>query len=56
MRISELSVRRPVVATVVSLLLVIFALVSLQRLTIREYRDIDRKAWTPMRAGSRRSS
>ena len=42
MRISELSVRRPVFATVLSLLLVIFGLVSLQRLTVREYPDIDR--------------
>ncbi|HEX5045590.1 MAG TPA: efflux RND transporter permease subunit, partial [Gammaproteobacteria bacterium] len=42
MRISELSVRRPVFATVMSLLLVIFGLVSLQRLPVREYPDIDR--------------
>lgn len=42
MKISELSVRRPVFATVISLLLVIFGLVSLQRLAIREYPDIDR--------------
>jgi multidrug efflux pump len=42
MKISELSVRRPVFATVISLLLVIFGLVSLQRLPIREYPDIDR--------------
>jgi multidrug efflux pump len=42
MRIAELSVRRPVFATVVSMLLVIFGLVSLQRLSVREYPDIDR--------------
>ena len=42
MRISELSVRRPVFATVISMLLVIFGLVSLQRLSVREYPDIDR--------------
>jgi|HigsolmetaAR205D_1030408.scaffolds.fasta_scaffold00636_3 multidrug efflux pump len=42
MRISEISVRRPVFATVISLLLVIFGLVSLERLSIREYPDIDR--------------
>ncbi len=42
MRISELSVRRPVFATVISLLLLIFGLVSLDRLPIREYPDIDR--------------
>jgi multidrug efflux pump len=42
MRISEFSVRRPVFATVMSMLLVIFGLVSLQRLAVREYPDIDR--------------
>ena len=42
MRISELSVRRPVFATVLSMLLVIFGVVSVQRLAIREYPDIDR--------------
>jgi multidrug efflux pump len=42
MRISEISVRRPVLAVVISLLLVIFGLVSLQRLQVREYPDIDR--------------
>ena len=34
--------RRPVFATVFSMLLVIFGLVSLQRLSVREYPDIDR--------------
>lgn len=42
MRISELSIRRPVFATVVSLLLVIFGAISLDRLAVREYPDIDR--------------
>ncbi len=42
MRISEVSIRRPVFATVISLLLIIFGLVSLDRLAIREYPDIDR--------------
>ena len=42
MRIAELSVRRPVFATVLSMLLVIFGIVSLQRLSVREYPDIDR--------------
>jgi multidrug efflux pump len=41
-QISELSVRRPVFATVISLLLIIFGLVSMQRLAIREYPDIER--------------
>ncbi len=42
MRISEMSVRRPVLAVVISLLLIIFGLVSLERLSTREYPDIDR--------------
>lgn len=42
MIISEISVRRPVFATVISLLLIIFGLVSLDRLATREYPDIDR--------------
>ena len=42
MKLSELSVRRPVFATVMSMLLVIFGIVSLQRLPIREYPDIER--------------
>jgi multidrug efflux pump len=42
MLISEISVRRPVFATVISLLLIIFGLFSLDRLAIREYPDIDR--------------
>ncbi|HTE39627.1 MAG TPA: efflux RND transporter permease subunit, partial [Steroidobacteraceae bacterium] len=42
MRISEMSIRRPVLAIVISLLLVIFGLVSLDRLSTREYPDIDR--------------
>jgi multidrug efflux pump len=42
MRISEVSVRRPVLAIVISLLLIIFGLVSLDRLSTREYPDIDR--------------
>jgi multidrug efflux pump len=41
-KISEISIRRPVFATVISLMLVIFGLVSLERLPIREYPDIDR--------------
>jgi multidrug efflux pump len=42
MRISELSIRRPVLAIVLSLLLVIIGLVSMQRLAVREYPDVDR--------------
>ncbi len=42
MQLSELSVRRPVFATVISLLLVIIGLISLQRLSIREYPDVER--------------
>ncbi|MCC6170602.1 MAG: efflux RND transporter permease subunit, partial [Gammaproteobacteria bacterium] len=42
MTISELSIRRPVFATVVSLLLVILGLMAALRLPIREYPDINR--------------
>ncbi len=42
MRLAELSVRRPVFATVISLLLVIFGLVSLSQLPVREFPDVDR--------------
>jgi len=41
MKISEVSVHRPVFATVISLLLVILGLVSLNQLPVREYPDID---------------
>lgn len=42
MNISEFCVRRPVFAAVLSALLVIFGLVSLERLPLREYPDINR--------------
>ena len=42
MRISEISIRRPVFATVISMMLVIFGLVCLDRLSVREYPDIAR--------------
>jgi multidrug efflux pump len=42
MRLSETAVRRPVFAMVISLLLVIFGLVCLQRLPVRQYPDVDR--------------
>ena len=42
MNISELCIRRPVFATVLSMLLVLFGLVALQRLSVREYPDISR--------------
>jgi multidrug efflux pump len=46
MRISEISIRRPVFATVISLLLIVIGLVSLDRLPIREYPDINRPVVT----------
>ena len=46
MRIAEISVRRPVLATVISLLLVIFGLVALRQLPIREYPDVNRPVVT----------
>ena len=42
MIISELSIKRPVFATVISLVLVTFGIISYQRLALREYPDIDR--------------
>ncbi len=41
MLLSEISVRRPVFATVISLVLVILGLLALDRLPVREYPDVD---------------
>lgn len=41
MKISDVSISRPVFATVMSLVLVLIGLVSYQRLTVREYPNID---------------
>jgi multidrug efflux pump len=41
MKISEISIRRPVLATVMSLLLVLIGLVSFNQLSVREYPRID---------------
>ncbi|NCT41460.1 MAG: efflux RND transporter permease subunit [Alphaproteobacteria bacterium] len=41
MLISDISVKRPVFASVISLLLIAFGLVSFDRLSLREYPDID---------------
>ncbi len=41
MRISETSIRRPVLATVMSLMLILVGLVSYNRLSVREYPRID---------------
>jgi multidrug efflux pump len=41
MKLSEISIRRPVLATVMSLLLVLVGLVSFGKLTLREYPRID---------------
>ena len=41
MQISDVSIRRPVFATVMSLIIVLLGIVSYQRLTIREYPNID---------------
>ncbi|KAA9133319.1 efflux RND transporter permease subunit [Marinihelvus fidelis] len=42
MILSDLSVRRPVFATVISLLLVILGLAAMMRLPVRQYPDVDR--------------
>ncbi len=41
MKLSEISIQRPVLATVMSLVIIIFGLVSFMRLPVREYPDID---------------
>ncbi|MFW5637159.1 MAG: efflux RND transporter permease subunit, partial [Thermodesulfobacteriota bacterium] len=41
MFISDLTVKRPVLATVLSLILIAFGLISFTRLAVREYPDID---------------
>ena len=41
MRLSEISIRRPVLATVMSLLMVLVGLVSVKQLSVREYPRID---------------
>jgi multidrug efflux pump len=41
MKLSDLSIKRPVFASVISLLLIAFGLVAFDRLTLREYPNID---------------
>ena len=41
MKLSEISIERPVLATVMSLAIVLFGLLSLMRLPVREYPDIE---------------
>lgn len=41
MILSDISVKRPVFATVISLLLIVFGIICYQRLPLREYPDID---------------
>lgn len=41
MLISDISIKRPVFASVISLLLIVFGIVSFTRLSLREYPDID---------------
>ena len=41
MHISELSIRRPVLSIVISLFLILIGLAAYDKLTIREYPDID---------------
>jgi multidrug efflux pump len=49
MRISELCIRRPVLATVMSLAVMLIGIVSYSRLPVREYPKIDEPVvtWTP---------
>src|SRR6185503_16878981 len=41
MKLAELSIRRPVLATVMSLAIVLFGVIAFQRLPVREYPDVD---------------
>ena len=41
MKLSDLSVTRPVFASVLALLLIVFGIVAFQRLPLRQYPDID---------------
>ena len=41
MILSDISVKRPVFATVVNLLLIVFGVVAISLLSLREYPDID---------------
>ena len=41
MQLAEVSIRRPVLATVLSLLVLLIGAVSFNRLTVREYPKID---------------
>jgi multidrug efflux pump len=41
MRLSELSIRRPVFATVMSLAILLFGVIALLRMPVREYPDVD---------------
>src|SRR5512147_2690282 len=41
MKLSELSIRRPVFATVMSLTILLFGIIAFIRLPVREYPDID---------------
>src|SRR5512144_278470 len=41
MKISDLSIRRPVFATVMSLAIVLFGIIAFTQLPVREYPDID---------------
>ena len=41
MNISELSIRRPVLATVLTLIIVIFGMIGYKQLGVREYPSVD---------------
>ena len=41
MKLSDVSIKRPVFASVISILLIAFGLVAFERLTLREYPNID---------------
>jgi multidrug efflux pump len=55
MNLSEISIRRPVLATVISLVLVLFGAISFGLLGVREYPAVDRRSSPSPRATSART-
>jgi hypothetical protein len=56
MILSDLSIRRPVICIVLSLLIVTVGLLSFRSLPVREYPDIDAPGWWRLRSPIRSRS
>ena len=59
MKISQISIRRPVFATVMSLTILLFGIISFTQLPVREYPDIDPPiifiSWCKFECGGKRN-